>query len=118
MNHTPPARNNDLQRMHGELIGLVRRLELSIDEAPDAAAISTIAEQIAEVNSRVTATGRILLARQTDEIAQLTKAVSETIPEIEAELDELVRQERLVRSVAVVLGTVDEALRVATLVCG
>ena len=110
--------NPDLQAMHRDLVALVRRLEESIDTAPDAAAIMTITEQMAEVNARVTATGRVLLAVQTEEIARHAKAISDAIPTIEKEIEAIQDCERMVRSVAALLGTVDEALRVATLACG
>lgn len=110
--------NPDLQALHRDLIALVRRLELSIDNAPDSAAIAAITEQMIEVNARVTATGRVLLAKQTEEISRLAKAVSGAIPAIEKEIENLQDCERMVRSVAALLGTVDEAVRVATLACG
>lgn len=109
--------NPDLMAMHRDLVVLVRRLEESIDAAPDVAAIETITERIAEVNARVTATGRVLLAAQTDEIARHAKAVSAAIPEIEKEIDRLEDGQRVVRSIAALLGTVDEAVRIATLAC-
>lgn len=110
--------NPDLQAMHRDLIALVRRMEASIDSAPDAAAIVAITEQMAEMNARVTSTGRVLLARQTDEIARHAKAVSDAIPAIEKEIDDLRDCERMVAGVAALLGTVDEAMRFAKLACG
>lgn len=116
-----PARsgdNPDLEAMHHNLVALVRRLEQSIDSAPDAPAIAAITEQMAEVNARVTSTGRVLLAAQTEEIARYAKAASDAIPAIEKEIETLQNCERMVRSVAALLGIVDEAVRVATLACG
>lgn len=110
--------NPDVQAMHRDLVALVHRLEESIDNAPDAAAIAAITEQMAEVNARVTSTGRVLLAKQTEEIARHARAVSEAIPAIETEVERLQDCERMVRSVAALLGTVDEAVRLATLACG
>lgn len=110
--------NPDLEAMHRNLVALVRRLEESIDFAPDAQAIAAITEQMAEVNARVTSTGRVLLAAQTDEIARYAKAVSDAMPAIEREIETLQDCERMVRSVASLLGTIDEAVRVATLECG
>ena len=110
--------NPDLRAMHRDLVVLVRRLEESIDAAPDVATIEAITERMAEVNARVTATGRVLLAAQTEEIARHAQAVSAAIPRIEKEIDHLEDSERMVRSVAALLGTVDEAVRVATLTCG
>ena len=110
--------NPDLEAMHRNLVALVRRLEASIDLAPDAQAIAAITEQMAEVNARVTSTGRVLLAAQTDEIARYAKAVSDAIPAIEREIETLQDCERMVRSIASLLGTIDEAVRVATLACG
>lgn len=109
--------NPDLKAMHRDLIALVRRLEESIDIAPTAAAIGAISDQIVEVNARVNATGRMLLAAQTDEIARYARAVSDAIPGIEEEVEDLDRFERLVRNVAAVLDIVDDAVRVATLAC-
>ncbi len=109
--------NPDLWTMHRDLVALVKRLEESIDSAPDAAAIAAITEQIADVNARVTSTGGVLLANQTEEIASRAKAVSQAIPIIEKEIENLEDSERVVRSVAALLGTVDEAVRVATLAC-
>ena len=68
--------NPDLRAMHRDLVALVRRLEESIDAAPDVATIEAITERMAEVNARVTATGRVLLAAQTEEIARHAQAVS------------------------------------------
>jgi hypothetical protein len=110
--------NPDLEAMHRNLVALVGRLEESIDSAPDAPAIAAITEQMAEVNARVTSTGRVLLAAQTEEIARHAKAVSDAIPAIEKEIETLQNCERMVRSVAALLGIVDEAVRVATLACG
>lgn len=109
--------NPDLKAMHRDLVALGRRLELSIDVAPNASAIAAISDQIVEVNARATAAGRVLLAAQTDEIARHARAVSDVIPAIEQELEDLERFERVVRSVAAVLDAADEAVRVATLVC-
>jgi Skp family chaperone for outer membrane proteins len=91
--------NPDLQAMHRDLVALVRRLEESIDTAPDAAAITAISEQMAEVNARVTSTGRVLLAAETEEIARHAKAVSDAIPAIEKEIEHLQDCERMVRRV-------------------
>lgn len=112
-----PGDNPDLHAMHRDLVALVRRLEWAIDSAPDAAAIVAITEQMAEVNARVTSTGRVLLARQTDEIARHAKAFSDAVPEIEREIDALRDCERMVAAVSALLGTVDEAVRIAKLTC-
>ena len=109
--------NPDLKAMHRDLIVLLRRLEESIDTAPTEAAIGAISDQIVEVNARVTATGRLLLAAQTEEISRHAHAVSAAIPRIEDEIEDLQRYERVVRSIATVLDVADEALRVATMVC-
>ena len=109
--------NPDLAAMHRDLIALVRRLEISIDSAPTAAAIGAISDQIVEVNARVTATGRVLLAQRTEEIARHAGAVAAAIPDVEREIEDLERFERVVGSVAAVLDAADEAVRVATLVC-
>jgi hypothetical protein len=108
--------NPDLEAMHRDLVALAGRLERSIDNAPTAAAIGAITDQIVEVNARVTATGRVLLARQTEEIARHARAVSAAIPAIEEEIADPERCERLVRSITSMLGTVDDAVRMATLV--
>jgi hypothetical protein len=110
--------NPELEAMHRNLAALVRRLEESIDSAPDAPTIAAITEQMAEVDARVTSTGRVLLAAQTEEIARHAKAVSEAIPAVEKEIEKLQDCERMVRSVAALLSTVDGAVRVATLACG
>lgn len=109
--------NPDLEAMHRDLVGLVRRLELSIDAAPTIAAIEAIAQQIAEINARVTATGRVLLARQTEEIARHASAVADTIPLIEKQIDDVQDCEQMVRSVTALLGAVDDAVRIAALAC-
>jgi len=118
---TLPARsgdNPDLQAMHYDFLGLVRRLEESIDTAPDVATIVKITEQMAEVNARVTSTGRVLLAAQTEEIARHAKVFSTAIPAITKEIESLQDCERMIRGISALLGTVDEAVRVATLACG
>jgi hypothetical protein len=109
--------NPDLKAMHRDLLSLVRRLELAIDDAPNAAAIAAISDQVVEVNARATATGRVLLAVQTEEIAQYAQAVSAAIPAVEREIEDLERFERLVSGVAAVLDAADDAVRVATLMC-
>ena len=43
--------NPDLKAMHRDLLSLVRRLELAIDDAPNAAAIAAISDQVVEVKS-------------------------------------------------------------------
>jgi hypothetical protein len=120
MNDTPlsgDSTNPDLRKMHSDLIGLVQSLEQSIDSAPTAAAITAITEQMVEVNARVTAIGRVLLAQQTEEIARNAKAVAEAMPGIEEEIADLQNCQRMVRSVATLLGAVDNAVRLATLAC-
>ena len=115
---TPESRENpDLKAMHRDLVALVRRLELAIDDAPNAAAIATIADQVVEVNARATAAGRVLLAAQTEEIARHAQAVSAAIPAVEREIEDLERFEQLVSGVAAVLDAADDAVRVATLFC-
>jgi hypothetical protein len=104
--------------MHSDLITLVRSLEQSIDTAATAAAITTITEQMVEVNTRVTAIGRVLLAQQTEEIGRHAKAVAEAMPGIEKEIADLQNCQRMVRSVTALLGAVDDAVRLATLACG
>lgn len=110
--------NPDLRTMHRDLVALVHRLEESIDAAKDAAAIAVITEQMVEVNARVTSTGRALLTSQTEEIARRAKAVSKAIPAIEKEIEDLQDCERMVGSIAALLGTVDEAVRIASLASG
>ncbi len=109
--------NPDLKAMHRDLLSLVRQLELAIDDAPNAAAIAAISDQVVEVNARATATGRVLLAVQTEEIARHAQAVSAAIPAVEREIEDLERFERLVSGVAAVLDAADDAVRVATLMC-
>lgn len=121
MNDAPfgkESTNQDLRKMHSDLIALVRSLEQSIDTAPTAAAIAAITEQMAEVNTRVTAIGRVLLAQQTDEIARQARAVAEAMSGIEEEIADLQNCQRMVRSVTALLGAVDDAVRLATLACG
>ena len=114
---SPSGENPDLKVMHRDLLSLVRRLELAIDDAPNAAAIAAISDQVVEVNARATAAGRVLLAVQTEEIAQHAHAVSAAIPAVEREIEDLERFERLVSGVAAVLDAADDAVRVATLMC-
>lgn len=121
MNYVPlsgDSKNPDLQMMHSDLIALVRSLEQSIDIAPSAAEIAAITEQMAEVNTRVTALGRVLFAQQTEEIARQAKAVAEAMPGIEEEIADFQNCQRMVQSVTALLGTVDNVVRVATLACG
>lgn len=118
MNDTPlsgDSTNPDLRKMHSDLIALVRCLEQSIDTAPTAAAITAVTEQIMEVNTRVSAIGRVLLAQQTEEIAHHAKAVAEAMPGIEEEIADLQNCQRMVRGVAALLGAVDDTVRLATL---
>lgn len=112
-----PAGNPDLEVMHRDLIALQERLERSMEVATSIGAIEALTDQITEIAARVTSIGSVLLAQRTEEIAQHAAAVTATIPRIERELDDLEDCESMVRSVAGLLGTVDEAVRVATLVC-
>ncbi len=112
-----PGTNPDLAAMHHDLVALVSRLEASIDTATSATAIAAISDQIIEVNARVTAAGRVLLAEQTQEVAVCARAVSAAIPGLEREIESLERFEQVVRSVASVLDAADEAVRVASIVC-
>ncbi len=109
--------NPELKAMHESLIALVRTLEESIDAAPTAAAISAIVDRIADVNARVTSTGSVLLARQTDEIVKLSQAVAEALPRIEDEIAGLQRLESALGTITDMVATVDEAVNVAKLVC-
>lgn len=111
----PTDDNPDLARMHGELVALVARLERSIDDAPTAAAIGAISDQIVEVNARATAAGRLLLVERSDEIARLARRVSAAIPGIEDDIRDLDRFERVVAGVAGVLDAADAAIGAATL---
>lgn len=107
--------NPDLARMHRELIALVAQLERSIDDAPNAAVIGAISDQIVEVNARATAAGRLLLVAQSEEISRLARRVSAAIPDVQRQIEDLDRLEAVVRSVAGVLDAADGAIRAATL---
>ena len=74
--------NPDLKAMHRNLVALVRRLELSVDEVSNAAALALIADQIVEANARAVTASRTLLVAQTEEIALHARAVSDAIPEV------------------------------------
>ncbi|WP_286880645.1 hypothetical protein [Sphingomonas sp.] len=107
--------NSDLARMHRELVALIAQLERSIDDAPNAAAIGVISDQIVEVNARATAAGRLLLVAQSEEISRLARRVSAAIPDVQRQIEDLDRFEAVVRSVAGVLDAADGAIRAATL---
>lgn len=107
--------NPDLARMHRELVALVAQLERSIDDAPNAAVIGAISDQIVEVNARATAAGRLLLVAQSEEISRLARRVSAAIPDVQRQIEDLDRLEAVVRSVAGVLDAADGAIRAATL---
>lgn len=107
--------NPDLARMHRDLVALVAQLERSIDDAPNAAAIAAISDQIVEVNERATAVGRLLLVGQSDEIARIARRVSAAIPDVQRRIEELDHLESVVGSVAGVLDAADGAIRAATL---
>ena len=109
--------NQDLAAMHRDLIALVRRLETSIDTAPSPAEIAAISDQIVEVNARVTKTGQVLLAAQTEEIARYTRAVTAAIQDVQREIEELEQFDRVISTVAAVLHAADEAVRVAGSLC-
>jgi hypothetical protein len=109
------TKNPDLARMHRELVALVAQLERSIDDAPNAAAIGAISDQIVEVNARATAAGRLLLVAQSEEISRLARRVSAAIPDVQRQIEDLDRFEAVVRSVAGVLDAADGAIRAATL---
>ncbi len=116
MTNPPVGANPDLERTHSELIDLVRRLEESIDSATNAAAIGAIADQIVEINVRVTAVGRVLLSERTEEIRESTAAVTTAIREVEVAIDDIDDAQALVAGVAGLLATVDRACAVASLV--
>ena len=109
--------NPELAAMHRDLIALMRRLELSMDSARDAAAIGVISDQILEATARVTAVGRVLLAAQTEEISRHARAVSAAIPEVERRIEDIEHLERMVSGMTAVLDAADNAVRVASLVC-
>lgn len=110
-----PAPNADLQALHRQMVALVARLDLAIDDAPDAAAVRAITEQIAAANARVTAVGRALFARQSERIASAAHDVEAVLPRVEEALADLDRLDELVASVTGVLRLVDRAVQTATM---
>lgn len=107
--------NPDLADMRGKLVALAARLDEAVDAAPDAAAVRALTAQIAEVNARVTAVGRQLMARRTDAIRNGAQDVASALPRLGRALRNLDRIENLVAGVASVLALVDTAVETARL---
>lgn len=108
-----PVPNADLQALHRQLTALVARLDLAIDDAPNAAAVRAITEQIAATNARVTAVGRALFANQSERISVAAREVGTIIPRVEEALADLERLDELVANVTGVLKLVDKAVQTA-----
>lgn len=79
--------NPDLATMHYDLVALGSRLEASSDTTITATVISAASDQVVEVNARITAARRVLLAAQTQEIAMRARAVSSAITNLEREIE-------------------------------
>lgn len=110
---SPGLRNADLVILHRQLIALMARLDLAMDDAPSAAQVKLLAEQIAQTNLRVTAVGRELFARSTTEIADAANAVAGVIPTVEKCLSDLARVGSFVGDMTNLLTLVDHAVATA-----
>jgi hypothetical protein len=114
---TPVVTNPELDRAHRDLIALGQRLEEGVDTATSPTAIAVIADQVLEVNARVTAMGRVLLADRTSEITRHALAVSAAIRAVQHAIEDIESEQALVAGVAGLLATVDRAIEVVTMVC-
>lgn len=105
--------NPDLAEVHRGLVAVVARLDLAIDDAPNAAAVRTLTGQIAEVNARLTAVQRQLMAHQTDGIRDAARDVASSLPGLELTLRDLDRVENVVEGVSSALALVNKAIDTA-----
>ena len=75
-----------------------------------------IADEMSEVNARVTSLGRQLLTQQTDEIKRQSEAVLAEIPAIEKAVKQLDDLQKFIETTTAFLKVVDKAIGVAKLV--
>lgn len=108
-----PARNEDLDALHRQLVGLVARLDLAVEDASSAAEVKALNAQIAAANARVAAVGRLLFARRTAEVATAAAAVSNALPEVERALADLAGLDEFVANCTGVFKLVDHAVDAA-----
>ena len=106
-------KNPDLAMMHRQLVGLVTKLDLAIDDAVDAAQVKVLTEQIEQTNVRVSAIGRELFARSSEEISATAVVLSSKFPEIEEALANLAKIDALVTGVTGMLKLADAAVELA-----
>lgn len=113
--NAPLKRNPDLVALHRQLIALVTALDLAMGDA-DAGQVKVLAEQIAGVNARVTAVGRQLFARGSQEITEAASAVASVLPDIEHTLADLARIDAFVEGMTGMLALVDHAVATAKMI--
>lgn len=108
-----PQKNEDLASLHRQLVGLVAKLDLSMDDAPDAASVKRIADQIVALNSRVNKVGQALFAAQTAQITEAATAITSALPKVEKAIDDAERAEEAAAGLALVLKLVDKVIGTA-----
>jgi len=104
-----------MQAAKAELDALIRKLEMSVDDARTAKEIATIGRLIREANLRSTRIGTMILTAKTVDMASAQKAVAAAIPKIEGAIAEGEQLAKVARSVASALALVDKALDGASL---
>jgi hypothetical protein len=106
-------KNPDLAMIHRQLVGLVTKLDLAIDDAVDAAQVKVLTEQIEQTNVRVSAIGRELFAHSSEEISAAAVILSSRFPQIEEALVNLAKIDALVTGVTGMLKLADAAVELA-----
>lgn len=112
----PAVVNPDLQALHTALVHLVRDLNDAIGRAKTSAEVIAIANEISDVNARVTSLGNQLLTQQTEDIKRETTAVLAEIPTIEKAIKQLDDVQKFIQTATEFLKVVDKAIGVAKLV--
>lgn len=115
---TPADRTDDLPNaelamLHRRLVALVANLDLAIDDATDAAEVWVLTDQITAANVRVTAVGRVLFARQSEDVTVAAAQVVKSIADVEMALSDLARLETFVSTMTGMLKLVDGAVATA-----
>lgn len=104
------ARPRTAKAMQANLVAMVVALERRIDDAVSPAEVANLAEQIRDVNRRVTSLGRAALADATLEMESAASSLRDAIPAIVDAIDDAESAAGAARQVAGALALVDAAL--------
>jgi len=108
--------NPDLAALHSQLVKLVAALDAAVASAATKSQVTALLDEIAEVNARVTMTGRQLFTQQTAAITREAAKVSAAVPEVQKAIDQLDNLKEFVGAMTKFLKMVDKVLSVAKLV--